>query len=75
MATARHFQMTARVSECECDPNRSLTPGGVLRMVQDISTIHSEQLGLTAQLHRQHHTAFLLAKLALQIERPIPAGV
>lgn len=74
MTEAKHFQMTARVSECECDASRSLTPGGVLRLVQDVSTVHSDCLGLTAQLHQEHHTAFLLAKTAMQLERPIPAG-
>ncbi len=75
MTQANHFQMTGRVSECECDLRRRLTPGGMLRMIQDISTQHSDALGAPEEVLRQHHAAFLLAKISLLVQTPIPAGV
>ncbi len=62
------------VSECECDFTLRLTMGGLLRMVQEISTLHCTLLGVTGERYRETHTAFLLAKLCAQVYEDIPAG-
>ena len=66
---SRHY-----ISECECDFALRLTAGGLLRLVQEVSTRHCTLLGITAQRYEATHTAFLLAKLCARVYLDIPAG-
>lgn len=74
MISPEHFAIQRQPNECEYDYKKRLTPGGILRLVQEISTSHSFELGVTMDLHYATNTAFLLAKLALHMEKPIPFG-
>lgn len=62
------------ISECECDFALRLTMGGLLRLVQEISTRHCTLLGIDGERYLATHTAFLLAKLCARVYEPIPAG-
>lgn len=66
---SRHY-----ISECECDFALRLTAGGLLRLVQEVSTRHCTLLGVTSERYADTHTAFLLAKLCAQVYKDIPAG-
>lgn len=46
-----------------------LKPGALLRYAQQIATEHAEAVGLTDELYTATHTAFVLAKTALHIDR------
>ena len=58
----------------ECDPWDRMTPGSVLRRVQDISIAQCEQKGLNEALYQKTQTTFLLAKLSLVIGRMPAVG-
>lgn len=51
----------------ECDPWDRMTPGAVLRRVQEISTGQCTFLGLDEELYKRTGTVFLLAKVSLQV--------
>ena len=72
--TPSRFETQRQISECECDFALRLTMGGLLRVVQEISTLHCTLLGVTPERYRETHTAFLLAKLCAQVYEDIPAG-
>ncbi len=72
--TPSRFETRRQISECECDFALRLTMGGLLRVVQEISTLHCTLLGVTPERYRETHTAFLLAKLCAQVYEDIPAG-
>lgn len=61
------FRATFTVQGYECDVNGNFLPGSVLRRVQQIGTDHCTLLGLTEAVYANAHTAFLLAKLGLEI--------
>ncbi|WP_367925447.1 acyl-[acyl-carrier-protein] thioesterase [uncultured Ruthenibacterium sp.] len=63
------------VQDFETDATKRMTPGAILRRAQQISTDHCTRLGIDESLYQKTHTAFLLAKLAMQIYEPIPAGM
>lgn len=69
MEQAKTFTETFRVFDFECDMNRKLMPGGLLRITQQISTDHCDALGLTAGFYAREHAVFLLAKLACSWSR------
>lgn len=46
--------------------------GALLRYAQQIATTHAEAVGLNDSLYRETHTAYVLAKLALHVNR-LPA--
>lgn len=43
--------------------------GALLRYAQQIATTHAEAVGLNDSLYRETHTAYVLAKLALHVNR------
>ena len=43
--------------------------GALLRYAQQIATTHAEAVGLNDFLYRETHTAYVLAKLALHVNR------
>ena len=43
--------------------------GALLRYAQQIATTHAEAVGLNGSLYRETHTAYVLAKLALHVNR------
>ena len=68
------YQTLRTIPEFECDFNLRLTAGGLLRLVQEVSTRHCTLLGITMERYQQTHTAFLLAKLCARVYEDIPAG-
>ena len=46
-------------------------PGALLRYAQQIATEHAENAGLTDAVYTGTHTAFVLAKMALHLARPV----
>ena len=69
MAQTEFYTEPFRVTDCDCDMNRRLTPGAFLRMAQQISTDQCVGQGMDDAFYRENHAVFLLAKLALQVER------
>lgn len=43
--------------------------GSLLRYAQQVATAHAEAVGLTDEVYRETHTAYVLAKLALHVVR------
>ena len=62
------------VKQHECDCNSILKAGSLMAHCQNISMDHCDSLGLTADIYKQTHTAFLLAKASVEMYRPIRAG-
>lgn len=62
------------VAEYECDAAGHMTPGAILRHAQQVATNQCTLLGLTEEAYRRTHTAFLLAKTALEVHAPIRVG-
>lgn len=73
MAETEFYSEQFRVMDCDCDMNHRLTPGAFLRMAQQISTDQCESIGMNDEFYRQNHAVFLLAKLALKMDRA-PVG-
>ncbi len=55
------------LTDYECDLNRRVTPGSLLRFTQQISTDHCDSWGVTAERYAETGTAFLMAKVSLRI--------
>lgn len=62
------------VAAYECDAENRMTPGAILRRAQQVATDQCDALGLTNDLYVRTHTAFLLAKTAVEFYLPIRAG-
>lgn len=62
------------VTDNECDVNRSMTIGSILRRVQQAGTDQCTELGITDEVYARNHCAFLLAKQTLECYAPIPHG-
>lgn len=65
---------TIRITDNECDANGFMLPGSILRRVQQIGTDQCSACGITAQVYKDTQTAFLLAKLGMEILHPIALG-
>ena len=48
-----------------------MKPGALLRCAQQIATEHAESAGLTDELYASTHTAFVLAKMAMHLNRTL----
>ena len=68
------YAETFRVFDWEADANRHMTPGAILRRAQQIATDHCDSLGMDAAFYAGTHTAFLMAKLAMECYRPMTTG-
>ena len=51
------------------DHHGNVKPAALLRYGQQIATIHAEAVGLNDALYAATHTAYVLAKQALRIDR------
>ncbi len=61
------YEQNFSVYHYECDPWARMTPGAVLRRVQQISTDHCTTLGINNELYKHTKTVFLLAKVSIHI--------
>lgn len=68
------YETEFTVAEYECDGAGQMTLGAILRRAQQIATDQCAALGLTDEVYRRTHTAFLLAKMALELRAPIRVG-
>ncbi len=73
-AQAAYFEDTFRVFDWEADACRRMTPGAILRRAQQVATDHCDALGIGAEQYEQTHTAFLMAKVAVESRRPMLTG-
>ena len=62
------------VTDNECDVNKSMTVGAVLRRIQQAGTYQCTHLGITDEVYAQNHCAFLLAKQTLEYYKPVKHG-
>ena len=62
------------LTDYECDLNRRVTPGSLLRLTQQISTDHCDSWGVTAERYAKTGTAFLMAKVSLRITGDMQIG-
>lgn len=67
------YEQDFNVCHFECDPWDRMTPGAVLRRVQEIGTEQCVSLGVDEALYRRTGTVFLLVKLSLQMYGRMPA--
>ena len=68
------FEDNFTVLNTESDPWLRMTPGSILRRVQDISIAQCEAEGMNDALYEKTGTTFLLAKLSLLVFRAPVAG-
>ena len=57
------------VLDNECDMHGLLTPGGIMRMCQQVSTDHCTLVGMDTAFYDHTNTAFLMARVAFQWHR------
>lgn len=74
MTPFREYSEIFTVAQYECDAACRMTPGAVLRRAQQLATDHCESAGIDADVYVRTHTAFLLAKVAVEWAKPIPVG-
>lgn len=65
---------TFTVPGYECDTEHRFSLGSLLRHAQQIATDQCMELGITPQIYADTHTAFLLAKMAVEQYAPMMAG-
>lgn len=72
--TQSMYEKNVRVEQYACDPYGNMTLGFFLRYAQEIATEHCDAVGLTAKVFESSGTAFLLAKVSIELSRPIRCG-
>lgn len=63
------YTQTYTICRHDGDHHGNVKPGALLRYGQQIATMHAEAAGLNDELYAATHTAYVLAKLALHIDR------
>lgn len=71
---ADFYSESFTVKAYECDAEARYDAGGPPRRAQQISTDQCDLLGLTNEVYARTHTAFLLAKLAVEFYAPGARG-
>lgn len=61
------YEQNFTVEYTECDPFSRMSPGAILRRIQDIGTAQCDELGMDEEMYRRTETVFLLSRLSLQI--------
>lgn len=62
------------VQPIDCDLQDRMTLGALLRWAQQIAGDHCDAIGLTTEYLFHHGAVFLLAKVGLELSRPIHSG-
>ena len=62
------------VRDTECDLNKRMMPGALLRLAQQIATDHCLQMGMDDAFYQRTQAVFLLAKMGLEWKRIPCAG-
>lgn len=68
------FEQDFKVQHSECDPWDRMSPGALLRRVQEISTVQCDELGLDESIYVKTGTLFMLSRLSLEIKKPAVLG-
>lgn len=63
------YEEDFKLLECECDFRGEATPGGLLRVIQQIATDQCTMAGMDDSFYRENKAVFLLAKQAVRVER------
>lgn len=63
------FEDEFRVLQFECDPWDRMTPGAMLRRVQDIGMLQTMSLGWDEAFYRKYHFLFLLSKISIEVNK------
>lgn len=71
MDIKKEFEQTMVVTQNECDLNERMRLAALLRRVQQISTDHCTNLGITAEDYQRTHSGFLLAKMSVEVYEDI----
>lgn len=74
MYKANQFGQTISVQETDCDLNGRLLPSALLRFGQLVGEAHCVSLGLDEEAYHRTHSAFLLARVQLEIKGDIGIG-
>ncbi len=74
MDIKKQFEQTIVVKQNEGDLNGRLKMSALLRYVQQISTDHCTELGITGEDYQRTHSAFLLAKTSVEIYEDMMVG-
>ena len=69
---ATSYEQNFQPSYFECDPEDRMTPGSVLRRVQEVSTDQCEEIGMTTDYYWRINAVFLLSRASL-IMHKMPA--
>ena len=69
--TTPEYEKVFQVFRHDGDHLGNMKPGALLRYAQQIATEHAENAGLTDAVYTETHTAFVLAKMALHLARPV----
>lgn len=68
------FSKETVVQQTDCDLQSRMTLGALLRCTQQIATDHCDAAGLTTDYLVAHGAVFLLAKVGVELSRPILCG-
>lgn len=71
-ANKAEYTASFTILDNDCDMHRFLTPGGIMRMCQQVSTDHCTLIGMDSGFYEQTGTAFLMARIAFEWQR-VPA--
>lgn len=74
METMQTFTQSVRMEQADCDFRNQAMPAALLRKAQQIAIDHCEAVGLNDDVYRRTNTAFLMAKAAVELYRPIDCG-
>ncbi len=74
MDIRKEFEQTIVVKQNEGDLNARLKLSALLRYVQQISTDHCTEIGVTTEDYVRTHSAFLLAKTSVEVYDEIKVG-
>ena len=71
MDIRKEFEQTIVVKQHETDLNGRLKLSALLRYVQQISTDHCTEIGVTGKDYERTHSAFLLAKTSVEVYKEV----
>ncbi len=74
MDIRKEFEQTITVLQNECDLNSRMKLSALLRRVQQISTDHCTELGIRDEDYERTHSAFLLAKMSVEVYGDLMVG-
>ncbi len=74
MSEMNGYKRKMQVLDHDCDWNRRMTAGALLRMAQQIATEQCDSIGMDQAFYQRSHAVFLLARAALRFIRVPECG-